>query len=140
MKAYWLSIRIGKAAGCYKRFSLINDSSLIFICSAVFGMLYPGACHAYGHYSLPVHILQHCHPEVLNLPFLPHLRERFKLTFVSQIEASWDPYIREAKAILNLPEYRNAQSIPPCVISTLQTAKQSVSSITPRVSIKKTAN
>ena len=79
------------------------------------------------------------HPEVLNLPFLPHLRERAKLAFVSQIEASKDPYIRQALDILNLPEYRNAQSIPPCVISTLQAAKQSISSITPRMSIKKTA-
>ena len=79
------------------------------------------------------------HPEVLNLPFLAHLRERAKLEFVSQIEASRDPYIRQAQTILNLPEYRNAQSIPPCVTSMLEAAKQSAASITPRVSVKKTA-
>ena len=31
------------------------------------------------------------HPELLNLPFFPHLRERMKLAFVSQIEASRGP-------------------------------------------------
>ena len=45
------------------------------------------------------------HPEVLNLLFLPYLKERAKLAFVSQIEATKDPYIRQAQAILNLPEY-----------------------------------
>ena len=65
-----------------------------------------------------------------------------KLAFVSQIEASIarDPYISEVQAILNLPEYRNAQLIPPHVLSMLQTAEQSISSITPRVSVEKTAN
>ena len=52
------------------------------------------------------------HPEVLNLPFFPHLREKVKLAFVSEIEESRDPYIRQAQDILNLPEYKNAQSIP----------------------------
>ena len=52
------------------------------------------------------------HPKVLNLPFLPQLRERAKLAFVSQIEAFKDGYIRQALAILSLPEYRNARSIP----------------------------
>ena len=33
------------------------------------------------------------HPEVLNLPFLPHLREKAKLAFVSQIEASIGTHI-----------------------------------------------
>ena len=62
------------------------------------------------------------HPEVLNFQFLPHLRERSKLAFASQIETSNNPDIRQEQTILNLPEYKNAQLIPPHVISTLQAA------------------
>ena len=58
---------------------------------------------------------------------------------MSEIEDSRDPYIRQAQDILNLPKYRNAQSIPSRVTDMLETAKQSVASITPRVSVKKTA-
>ena len=50
-----------------------------------------------------------------------------------------DTYIKKVVAILNLPEYRNGQPIPSHAISTLQAAKQPVYSITPRLSVKKTA-
>ena len=40
------------------------------------------------------------HTEVLNLPFFSHMREKAELAFVSQIEATKDPQIRQALAML----------------------------------------
>ena len=72
------------------------------------------------------------HPEVLNLPFLPQLRERAKLAFVSQVEATKDPLIKQALVVIQTPEYQQLQSIPIQCISVLEAAKRSVLLSTPK--------
>ena len=76
------------------------------------------------------------HPEVLNLPFLPHLRDRTKL---SQIEASKDPHIQQALCILRSSEYQEAQSIPSRVCSVLEAARHSIATITPKANLRDVA-
>ena len=79
------------------------------------------------------------HPEVLNRPFLPQLRERAKLAFVSQVEATKDPLIKQALVVIQTPEYQQLQSIPTQCISVLEAAKRSVASINPKANLKKAA-
>ena len=66
------------------------------------------------------------HPNVLDLPFLPHFKESAKLSFILAIERSVDPLITELKQSLLTPD---CQDVPVAVFDALSTAKVSVSNI-----------
>ena len=51
------------------------------------------------------------HPDVLKLPFLPHCRERAKLSVVSSYEFTNDPAIKECLVLLNDLEFLNQMDI-----------------------------
>ena len=58
-----------------------------------------------------------------------------KLSFVTQIETSKDPCIKQVLSILRSSEYYEAQSIPSSVCSILEAARHSIATITPSVSL-----
>jgi len=65
------------------------------------------------------------HPDVLNLPFLPHLKESAKLSYILAVERSVDPLIVELRhsVIANHPD------IPSTIFDSLSAAKASVANI-----------
>ena len=67
----------------------------------------------------------------LKLSFLPHLNENTKLSFMSQIEASKDIYIREIQFYFTKTSYKELLSIPPNFFRALKSAKLSITSINP---------
>ena len=66
------------------------------------------------------------HPDVLDLPFLPHFKESTKLSFISAIERSEDPLIIELRQSLLTADHLGLSDT---VFDALSTAKASVSSI-----------
>ena len=52
------------------------------------------------------------HPDVLKLPFLPHIREQAKLSLVSALGFSLDPAIKELICLLKDPDFLKRQDIP----------------------------
>ena len=66
------------------------------------------------------------HPDVLDLPFLPHFKELAKLSFIFAIECSVDPLIIELRQFLFIP---NCQDVSEIVFDTLSDAEASVSNI-----------
>ena len=69
------------------------------------------------------------HPEVLKLPFLPHMHELAKASYVCSIAASSDPHIQELVCLLSDPDFRNQNGIPQSSFEALLAAKSSVSLI-----------
>jgi len=51
------------------------------------------------------------HPDVLNLPFLPHVKESAKLLYLLAVERSVDPMIVELCHSLLLAEFQDATSV-----------------------------
>ena len=66
------------------------------------------------------------HPDVLCLPFLPHIREQAKLSMVSTLELSIDSQIRECLCLLKDPKFTNRKDIPSSVCSTLEATNASL--------------
>ena len=66
------------------------------------------------------------HPDVLNLPFLPHLKESAKLSYILAVERSVDPIIVELQHSLLSNVFQDA---PDVVFDALSAAKSSVSNI-----------
>ena len=66
------------------------------------------------------------HPDVLDLPFLPHFKESVKLSFILAIECSVDPLITELQQSLLTS---NCQGELVAVFDALSAAKASVSNI-----------
>ena len=67
------------------------------------------------------------HPDVLNLPFLPQLREQAKMSMITAIELSRDKHIKECLLLLSDPGFLSRQEIPQNALSMLNAAKKSVS-------------
>ena len=78
------------------------------------------------------------HPEVLNLPFLPHCRQQAKLSMVGALEFSSDPTIKECLTLLKDPEFLKWLDIPSDTRTILESAHESISSIT-KTTIKRKA-
>ena len=78
------------------------------------------------------------HPDVLKLPFLPHYRERAKLSMVSTLEFTSDPAIKECLVLLNDPEFLNRMDVPRDTCLSLESAHKSISSNT-KTAIKQRA-
>ena len=70
------------------------------------------------------------HPEVLNLPFLPHYQKSAKLSLVSSVETSEDPLVKECVALLFNPEFIVRNQFPSECPSLLQIARESISQVT----------
>ena len=70
------------------------------------------------------------HPEVLNLPFLPHYQKSAKLSLVSSVETSEDPLVKECVALLFNPEFIARNQFPSECPSLLQIARESISQVT----------
>ena len=66
------------------------------------------------------------HPDVLDLPFLPHLKESAKLSYILAVEHSVDPIIVELRHSLLSNDF---QDVPDVVFDALSAAKSSVSNI-----------
>ena len=66
------------------------------------------------------------HPEVLNFPFLPHVREFAKLSMLCAIDHSSDAVINELACLLSDPEFRKRQQTS---IDVLQQARSSIKAI-----------
>ena len=66
------------------------------------------------------------HPEVLNFPFLPHVRE---FAMLCAIDHSSDAVINELACLLSDPEFRKRQQIPQTSIDVLQQARSSIEAI-----------
>ena len=47
------------------------------------------------------------HPDVLQLPFLPQIREQAKISMVTALEFSSDPYVKELLCLLKDPSFLN---------------------------------
>ena len=62
------------------------------------------------------------HPDVLNLPFLPHLKQSAKLPYVLAVEQSIDPLIVELRYCV----LANSPDVSPTVLNSLSVAKASV--------------
>ena len=67
------------------------------------------------------------HPDVLDLPFLPHFKESAKLSFILAVEHSIDPLITELRQSLLTPD---CQDVPVAVFDALSAAKAAVSNAT----------
>ena len=67
------------------------------------------------------------HPEVLNLPFLPHCRKQAKLSMVGALEFSSDPTIKECLTLLKDPEFLKRLDIPRDTCTILEAARESPS-------------
>ena len=68
------------------------------------------------------------HPEVLNLPFLPHYQESAKLvSLVSSVETSKDPLVKECVALVFHPEFVARNQFPSKCPSLLKMARESIS-------------
>ena len=65
------------------------------------------------------------HPDVLNLPFLPHLKESAKLSYILAVEWSVDPLIVELRHSV----VANSLDISSNVFDSLSAAKASVANI-----------
>ena len=70
------------------------------------------------------------HPEVLNLPFLPHYQESAKLSLVSSVESSKDPVLKECVERLFNPEFLARNQFPTECPFLLQMARESISQVT----------
>jgi len=66
------------------------------------------------------------HPDVLDLPFLPHFKESAKLSYILAVERSVDPMIVELRHSLLSTNFQDASSV---VFDALSAAKTSVSNI-----------
>ena len=67
------------------------------------------------------------HPDVLNLPFLPQLREQAKMSMITAIELSKDEHIKQCLSLLSDPGFLSRNEISQNVKSALNAAKMSVS-------------
>ena len=65
------------------------------------------------------------HPDVLNPPFLPHLKQSAKLSYVLAVERSVDPLIVE----LRYSVLANSPDVFPTVLNSLSAAKASVANV-----------
>ena len=70
------------------------------------------------------------HPDVLNLPFLPHCQEAAKISLVTSVEASKDPLVRECTSLLLDSEFVSRNQLPEECPSMLLTARESISQVT----------
>ena len=70
------------------------------------------------------------HPEVVNLPFLPHYQESAKLSLVSSVETSKDPLVKECVALVFHPEFVARNQFPSKCPSLLKMARESISQAT----------
>ena len=66
------------------------------------------------------------HPDILNLPFLPQLREQAKMSMITSIELSKDKHISECLSLLSDPGFLSRNEIPKNALSVLNAAKLSV--------------
>ena len=48
------------------------------------------------------------HPDILQLPFLPQIREQAKLSMVMALEFTSDPYVKEFYVFWKTPVFLNA--------------------------------
>ena len=78
------------------------------------------------------------HPEVLQLPFIPHCRERSKLSLVSALVFASDPATKECLILLTDPEFLKRIDIPRDTCTILDSARRSISSTT-KTAIKQKA-
>ena len=69
------------------------------------------------------------HPDVLQLPFLPQIREQAKLSMVTALEFSSDPFVKELLCLLKDPSFLKRMNIPTSVYSALEAAQRSVNNI-----------
>ena len=66
------------------------------------------------------------HPDVLNLPFLPHLRLQAKMSMITAIELSKDKHITECLSLLSDPSFLSRNDIPRNACSVFEAAKKSL--------------
>ena len=78
------------------------------------------------------------HPEVLQLPFIPHCQEHAKLSMVSALEFTSDPATKECLILLTDPEFLKWIDIPRDTCTILDSAQRSISSTT-KTTIKQKA-
>ena len=52
------------------------------------------------------------HPDVLNLPYLPHQLEKAKLCFLAAISMSQDQNINSLASLINDPQFVSQEQIP----------------------------
>lgn len=73
------------------------------------------------------------HPNVIDIPCLSDLRSKAKLTFLSAISTSKDPFIEELQKILTNEGYCKSQQIQAPTVDLLLKAKASISTISSKM-------
>ena len=61
------------------------------------------------------------HPEILDVPYLPHMAEKAKTSHLSIVLSSTDPLVQETISLLQSPEFLNREQIPPLAAETART-------------------
>lgn len=66
------------------------------------------------------------HPEVCDIPYLPHTQQKAKLQLLAQVHRSTDPLIHELESIIDHPSFAEQQCIP-LVCTSITSSLQPVS-------------
>ena len=69
------------------------------------------------------------HPNITDIPALSDLHLKPKLTLISSISTSKDPFIQEIVPILTDERYCKSQKIDPAIVELVQKARSSISTI-----------
>uniref|UniRef100_A0A1X7UX59 Reverse transcriptase domain-containing protein n=1 Tax=Amphimedon queenslandica TaxID=400682 RepID=A0A1X7UX59_AMPQE len=62
------------------------------------------------------------HPEILNIPYLPHLLEKSKLRFLSLPSLSHDHNIKSLSTLISDPKFLESENVPPKVAEIISTS------------------
>lgn len=62
------------------------------------------------------------HPEILNIPYLPHLLQKSKLRFLSLPSLSHDHNVKSLSTLISDPKFLESENIPPKVTEIISTS------------------